>query len=173
MKTLHKGKNKTITRDLPENAVEYSFNKIKKEKWITNSKNYCVRLLKELNIRNWEVSILFCNDEVIRELNRTYRGKDKPTDVLAFRQDDDGRFPPDTIKIHCAGDIVISIDTLKKNSIDSAESNEIELLRLLTHAMLHLLGMDHKKKNDTMLLLQEELLEKLIKQKKRGTRKLK
>jgi probable rRNA maturation factor len=160
-------------KGLSDNSVEYSFKNVRKEKWIVESIDYCYRLLKKLNISNWEVSVLFCDDDAIRELNRTYRGKDKPTDVLAFRQDDDNNFPNVGDVMHFAGDIVISIDTLKCNSDNLSIKKELELKRLLTHAILHLQGMDHKKKNDPMLRLQEQLIEELENQKEEGYRKSK
>ncbi|MEI6511808.1 MAG: rRNA maturation RNase YbeY [bacterium] len=77
-----------------------------------------------------EVSIVLSDDEFIRELNRTYRGFDVPTDVLSFPFND-----PDVL-----GDIVISIDTAERQ----AQQREIELVAetvfLALHGCLHLLG---------------------------------
>ena len=98
------------------------------------------RMLKELELEHAELSVLLTNDRRIHELNRQYRGKDKPTDVLAFELDD-GDGPGDVAP--CLGDVVISLDTAARQ----AKSKRLPLLHevrlLLAHGLLHLLGYDH------------------------------
>jgi probable rRNA maturation factor len=118
-------------------------------------------LLDKLEIRGWEVSVLFCDDELMARLNKKYRGKNNPTDVLSFRQDDHDIFPAEPDAPHIAGDIVISIDTLKRNAKSENVKAKTELLRLLIHAFLHLKGMDHNDKDTRMIRLQEKILSEL------------
>jgi probable rRNA maturation factor len=143
------------------NAVEYSFNGVEKEKWITDTRPVCRELLGKLGIGGWEVAVLFCDDCLMTRLNAEYRQKKGPTDVLAFRQEDDDRFPENPDAPKTVGDIVISVDTLLRNSETHGIDPTVELVRLLIHAMLHLNGMDHDDNDKTMLDLQEKLLAEL------------
>ena len=91
--------------------------------------------LKELRLGKAELSVLFTGDSGIKELNRQYLGKNRPTDVLSFPMDD-----PSII-----GDIVISVDRAREQSKEFGVSLNEELARLLVHGLLHLLGYDHVK----------------------------
>lgn len=86
-----------------------------------------------------DVSIIFTSDDEIHELNRDYRGKDKPTDVLSFSLQE-GRHPSKTM----LGDLVISVDTAKIQAKKYGVSFRDEVRRLLIHGTLHLLGYDHE-----------------------------
>ncbi len=96
------------------------------------------RILEILGIENSELSVLITGDEEIRELNKTYRGKDRPTDVLSFPMGDriDGKL--------ILGDVVISLDTAQRQAQDLGHSLEDEVERLLAHGIIHLLGYDHE-----------------------------
>src|SRR5688572_10442904 len=83
-----------------------------------------------------EVALRLCSDAAIRELNRDYRNKNKPTDVLAFAQRDAA-----TADQTLLGDIVISVDTAKKQAKRGLYA---ELLHLASHGLCHLLGYDHR-----------------------------
>jgi probable rRNA maturation factor len=127
---------------------------------------FCKKILKTLDINGWELSILLCNDDYISHLNRIYRGKEGPTDVLSFGQiplSDENRNKSDTIP---AGDIVISLDSLERNAHAYGVTKSEELKRLLIHGILHLSGMDHGEfkhspsEHTGMLELQEKLMVK-------------
>ncbi len=83
-------------------------------------------------------SVLLVDDAAIRDLNRTYRGVDTPTDVLAFpmREGRFGRLLPDLL-----GDVVISVETARRHA--GAGVLRAELALLLVHGILHLVGYDH------------------------------
>jgi probable rRNA maturation factor len=83
-----------------------------------------------------EVALRLCGDAAIRELNRDYRGKDKPTDVLAFAQRE-----AQTADHALLGDIVISVETAKRQARRGLHA---ELLHLASHGLCHLLGYDHR-----------------------------
>lgn len=95
-----------------------------------------------------ELSVLVTSDEAIHELNRTYRGMDKPTDVLSFAGEEDvpgASFvrPPDTPRY--LGDIAISYERVLAQAEDYGHSAARELAYLTAHGVLHLLGYDHER----------------------------
>ncbi len=97
-------------------------------------------LLAAVDLSGAELSLLLCDDAFIHALNRDYRGKDRPTDVLAFAQrEGEGADPDDEI----LGDVVISIPTATRQAAARGHSTERELQVLLVHGFLHLLGYDH------------------------------
>jgi probable rRNA maturation factor len=116
-----------------------------------------------------EISLLLCDDAVIRRLNRRYRRKDRATDVLSFRQADGAEAAPGT-GARIAGDVVISLETMKRNARTGDRSEEEEIKRLLVHGLLHLAGMDHGAGEDPdapegeMLVRQERILRRLSKE---------
>lgn len=84
------------------------------------------------------LSILFCDDDFIQNLNRDYRGKDKPTDVLSFALADGDCDTPSL------GDVVISLETAARQHARYGTTYAEELVRLLIHGIHHLLGFDHE-----------------------------
>ncbi|HKL85149.1 MAG TPA: rRNA maturation RNase YbeY [Treponemataceae bacterium] len=127
--------------------------------WIGNVEPFILRVLDRLDIDNWEISILFCNDAFITDLNIKYRKIDAPTDVLSFEQGDE-YIDDDDITWFNAGDIVISLDSLRKNCEDFDVTFNEELKRLLVHGILHLNGLDHEDNSpeQEMLQFQEHFL---------------
>ncbi len=99
-------------------------------------------ILAELGLENAELSILITDDGEMCVLNRDYRGKDKPTDVLAFSQTegDFGEIDADML-----GDVVISLNTACRQAAGNGHSFEHEIDILLIHGILHLAGYDHEK----------------------------
>lgn len=83
--------------------------------------------------RDVELSLVFSDDEFIHQLNRDYRGKDKPTDVLSFEQDPESGL---------LGDLVISIPTSQRQAHERGHSLAEEVEWLFLHGALHLLGYD-------------------------------
>ncbi|MDQ3367460.1 MAG: rRNA maturation RNase YbeY [Myxococcota bacterium] len=93
--------------------------------------------------KDFEVSLRLTTDREIRVLNRDYRGKDKPTDVLAFAQREAvGAEAPRTGELHpeLLGDVIISVDTARRQARRGLHA---ELLHLASHGLCHLLGYDH------------------------------
>jgi probable rRNA maturation factor len=94
-----------------------------------------------------ELSVTFVDNKRIREINREYRGKDKPTDVISFALEELGE---GEIQISGAnmprvlGDIIISTDKAREQATDYGHSVERELGFLAVHGFLHLLGYDHE-----------------------------
>jgi rRNA maturation RNase YbeY len=91
-------------------------------------------LLAAVDLGDAELSLVICDDEAIRTLNRQWRQKDAPTDVLSFPQDDEV----------ILGDLVISADTAARQAAVRGHALRDELRVLLVHGLLHLLGYDHE-----------------------------
>ncbi len=141
---------------------------IEEPEWLCRVEPFMQKIAGELLIDGQEASVMFCGDETIRQLNKDYRNIDAPTDVLSFENgekflDQEGQ------EWLLAGDIAISVDTLKKNAEYFGDDINSELKRLLLHGLLHLNGYDHgeehiekgKEPECQMLKLQEETLLKL------------
>lgn len=103
------------------------------------------RLLIHLGLENAEVSCLLCDDSFIKELNRTYRGKDRPTDVLSFSMNE-GELVSGNRDL--LGDIIISVETAIRQGKDLGRTPLEEVTSLLVHGLLHLLGYDHIRRAD-------------------------
>jgi probable rRNA maturation factor len=120
--------------------------------------------LTQMDRSEAEVSILLCRDPYIHELNRIHRNQDKPTDVLSFSQTDAQEgyptAPPVPGEVTHLGDIVVSVDSVRRNAEEWEIPYRQELRRVVVHGVLHLLGMDHSTNDpdQEMLLLQERLL---------------
>jgi len=99
-------------------------------------------ILQSLDCLEKEVSILFVDDAGIQKLNRQYRDIDQPTDVLSFPQTGD---EPDPLDSPLLGDVVISTEMAWRQAGEHGLGLEEELLLLLIHGILHLLGYDHER----------------------------
>jgi probable rRNA maturation factor len=143
------------------NNVTIGAQEIPLPSWSDNACLFALKVLDEIKRDNWELSVLFCGDKTITDLNRQYRDKDEPTDILSFNLGETIKEGEKTT--YLPGDIVISMDTLKENAQYFQTPQDEELRRLLIHGILHLDGMDHKtlEKDEPMLVLQEKILNKL------------
>lgn len=94
--------------------------------------------------------IVFCNDDEIHRINRDYRNTDRPTDVITFAifadSPDDEKFIFDG-EINL-GEIIISLDTIKKQAEENKTTFDDELRLITAHGILHLLGFDHLTEDD-------------------------
>lgn len=135
--------------------------------WFNNVVPYMNLLMEKLDFDGEEVSIMFCNDEMIHELNKQYRQIDSATDVLSFEngeeyEDAEGSW-------FNAGDIVISLETVPVNVKYFETDENTEMKRLLLHGLLHLNGYDHYEEHIEkdvppvceMLVLQEKILSEI------------
>jgi probable rRNA maturation factor len=101
--------------------------------------------LATLDLRRVELSILLTDDPGIRTLNRNWRRKDRPTDVLSFPA---GESPPGATGPRHLGDIIVSLDTARRQARAHRRSLNDELDLYLAHGLLHLLGHDHRRRRD-------------------------
>ena len=138
---------------------------LKSPEWLDKITPFVSSVLDDLNLEDWELSILFCSNDFIARLNKEYRGKDGPTDILSFEQGDE-YLDEEGESWFVAGDIIISLDMLESNAKQYETTEDEELKRLLIHGILHLDGYDHgedhiqvgKDAQNAMLVLQEQLL---------------
>ncbi len=115
------------------------------------------------SVKNAEVSITFVTNEAIHEMNREYRGKDQPTDVISFALEEMGEGEVAIIGDEIPrvlGDIIISVDRTREQAEQFGHSFERELGFLAVHGFLHLLGYDHMNEADEneMFMKQDEIL---------------
>lgn len=110
-----------------------------------------------------ELSLVFVDDAEIQVLNREYRGLDKPTDVLSFAAQEGEAFPDSDEMPLVLGDIVISVDTAKRQAEEFGHSADREMAFLAIHGLLHLIGLDHQvpEEEAEMISRQKELLDEL------------
>jgi len=105
--------------------------------------NWVIKLielvLKKEKKKDLEMNVVITNDNFIRKINKEYRGKDRATDVISFSYDG---FSPDR-KLILFGDIIISLDTAKRQAKENGHSLEKEFATLLIHGLYHLMGYDH------------------------------
>ncbi|WP_025784786.1 rRNA maturation RNase YbeY [Sporosarcina sp. D27] len=111
-----------------------------------------------------ELSVTFLDDDAIKQVNRDYRGKDQPTDVISFALEEEGEgeaaiIGADDMPRHL-GDLLISVETAQRQAVDYGHSVERELGFLALHGFLHLLGYDHMTENDEKKMFgrQDEIL---------------
>ena len=123
-----------------DNRTEYEFN--------INKLNDIYNLLT-----NKDIELILTTDEEIKEINKQFRNKSKPTDVLSFPLVDMPGMP--------LGSIIISIDTAKKGAKNYGHSIDDEIKLLFLHGLLHLLGYDHETDNGEMRAKEEEIIKKV------------
>jgi probable rRNA maturation factor len=98
----------------------------------------------------FEVSILFASNDEIQKLNATYRGKDKPTNVLSFPS---GLFHPEqNLPVIPLGDVVLAYEIIDQEAKDKGVSFQDHLSHLLIHGYLHLLGYDHEQDEEAEVM---------------------
>lgn len=135
---------------------------------LSRIKNIGEKLLTQYGMEAAELSILLINDARMAELNRDYRKKLGPTNVLSFPMSyDDG--PPGQIIL---GDIVISVDTAQREAKQKNVSCHQRISRLLVHGFVHLLGYDHERSDteaEKMLTEEYKIMDNLKRQERRNS----
>ena len=131
-------------------------------RYARGARDDAMRLLGFANLEEAELSLLLTGDRRIAELNRAYRRKSGPTDVLSF-----GRFGPAKARWKTAsieadgvpaaidnllGDVVISLETAGRQAREMDQSVSQRLRTLLVHGFLHLIGFDHQRADQARLM---------------------
>jgi probable rRNA maturation factor len=114
------------------------------------------KLLAAVGESGASLSVSLVSDTAIRELNREHRGKDCATDVLSFSIDGEANAAAATAPERLLGDVVISVDTARRQASDYDASLQSELYRLLIHGILHVLGHDHERAAERRAMEREE-----------------
>lgn len=104
----------------------------------------------------YKVTLVLTDDDEVRELNRTWRGKDAPTNVLSFPS---GKIPPSLF----LGDVVLACETTRKEAREQGVALQDHIAHLVVHGVLHLLGFDHTENEaaERMEMLEREALASL------------
>ena len=125
---------------------------------MTEAAEYAVESENLLNLdkQRCELSVTFVGLDEIHELNREYRGVDRPTDVLSFPQFEDLEEEIPEVGEICLGDVVICREKAEEQAEKFGHSFERELVYLFTHSVLHLLGYDHMEEDEKKVMRQRE-----------------
>ncbi|HAU40399.1 MAG: metalloprotease probable rRNA maturation factor [Candidatus Peregrinibacteria bacterium GW2011_GWF2_43_17] len=107
-------------------------------------------VLAKAKIGKKNISLVIVGDKRIQEINKIYRGKNKPTDVISFAYEDSPEFPKENL----LGEIYISLDIAKKQSKEQSHTLKYELRFLFAHGVLHLLGYTHKTEDKLKKMLE-------------------
>jgi probable rRNA maturation factor len=114
---------------------------------LSDLRKFVSRIVQELGIASRPFAVVFITDAAMRDYNRTYRGYDKPTDVLSFRGD-----------AGYLGDILISSETAYNQARKSVTLRfQTNIQRLIVHGLLHLMGYDHETDNGEMRAIERRL----------------
>lgn len=114
--------------------------------------SFALDVMNRLEMRG-RVAILFCGPAKMREMNKYFLGKDRPTDVLSFpsgTEEEDGMVN--------AGDIAVCVQVAKAQAAENGWPLESEMKKLLVHAFLHLAGFDHASDSGEMEKKERSLL---------------
>ena len=143
-------------------------NQTNEKKWNSYRKDFIKILRKTCDVlkcdEDFAMSLIFVDDEQIQEINRDYREKDMPTDVISFALND-VEDPYDLEETNEIGDIFINVNAIVRQAMDYQHTYRREVCFLFTHGVLHLMGYDHMCEEDEkeMFGLQDVILEDIAK----------
>lgn len=105
--------------------------------------------------KEYEVTVVLANDASIQELNHTYRGKKKPTNVLSFpsQSPESRNLNPES----CLGDIIMAYETIESEAKEQGKTFKDHATHLIVHGVLHLLGHDHMRKSEAEAMEEKEI----------------
>ena len=110
--------------------------------------NRWLKLVAESEIRRiGNISIIFCSDNYILDVNQKYLQHDYFTDIITFDYCESDKL---------SGDLFISVDSVRENSIEYGTEFEVELNRVIVHGVLHLIGYDDHSKSDIEMMRKKE-----------------
>lgn len=121
---------------------------------------YIKKVCKYLRLIDISITLIVTDNDYICKLNKRYRKKDYPTDIISFAYRESS-FPNKHLKKEMLGDIYLSLEKALKQSEEYGVGFEDEVKHLLVHGVLHLIGYDHeisKEHEERMLEKEEEIL---------------
>jgi rRNA maturation RNase YbeY len=110
-------------------------------KWLNN-------IIRNENKKPWYINFIFCSDDYLLELNKTYLNHSTLTDIISFPYNDD----PGTV----SGDLFISIERVRDNAAEYKQEFDRELKRVMIHGILHLIGYSDKGKKEKEKMTKKE-----------------
>lgn len=93
------------------------------------------------------ISVVLADDAFVQELNKTYRRKNKPTNILSFQSDEEDYL----------GDLILAYETLEREAQAQHKTLQDHYTHLIVHGLLHLLGYEHEKVNDANIMENKEI----------------
>lgn len=124
---------------------------------IKSMKKILKHALKSEKIKNASFNVILIDDKEITKINKMYRKKNKPTDVISFALEDN-KESISAYNKRILGDIYISVETAKKQAKEYNHSLKRELCFLSVHGLLHLLGYDHIEEKDEKIMFKKQEL---------------
>ncbi len=121
-------------------SIEPAFARRVQADWLTGIARIT---LEHEDVGNCQLSVAVTTDAEIHALNRRYAAEDRPTDVLAFSQEEGEAFVSAPDELRHLGDVVISLETAERQAAEAGHDLDAEMAHLLAHGILHLLGYDH------------------------------
>lgn len=115
--------------------------------------NAALLALAEPHVGDLEATILLTDDAAVRELNRTWRGIDRPTNVLSFPSN----APPPPGGPRHLGDIALAHETCEREAVSEGKSLDDHVAHLVIHGLLHLLGHDHEDESEAQAMERTEI----------------
>jgi probable rRNA maturation factor len=143
-----------------EGNIRFPFNKITSKQ----IKSFADKVCKYLELKKITLNLILCDNEVIHAINRDYRKKDKPTDVISFSYRENP-FPKISNRCEELGDIYISLEKAAEDAAVFGISLEEEIRWLEVHGILHLVGYDHEKSRKDEKIMRDkekEILSHLV-----------
>ncbi len=118
----------------------------------TDFSDWISRILESEGAILGHLNYIFCSDDYLLQMNRQYLSHDSFTDILTFDYSDGGRI---------TGDVFISLDRVRENAASFGQGFDVEMLRVMSHGILHLLGYGDKTEDESkrMRLKEEEKIE--------------
>lgn len=122
----------------------------------------CVQVLDRPG--DWQLSVIFTDPTSIHQINKEYRGIDRPTDVISFALQDDGQTDLFQGQMYELGDIFINVQAIKDQAKEYGHTQRREACFLFCHGLLHLMGYDHQTKEEEqqMFHLQDVILDEIV-----------
>jgi len=120
--------------------------------WKNALRPYCktarAAALAALGRKKSELTIVLADDALVHSLNKQFRGKDKPTNVLSF---------PEASPSAYLGDVILAFETIKREAAEQHKTFQSHATHLIIHGVLHLLGHDHEDEKDAHAMEQLEI----------------
>ena len=132
------------------------FNETEEEIDLKEVEKFLDFALKHENLNDVIFNIIFVDNESIRKINKEYRNIDRETDVISFALEDNEDMTFEFGRL--LGDIYISVDKMKSQALEYGHSEKREMLFLVIHGLLHLLGYDHMTKEEEKVMFGKQEL---------------
>ena len=141
--------------------IDFTFENVQSFK--KNQLKDCVKksvnmVLKEQKVKkNFYLSVLFIDDNGMRQINSKFRKKNSTTNVLSFPQNET-KYLKESISMIILGDIVISLEKILSESKEQEKTFSDHLCHMVVHSVLHLLGFNHQNDLDSKKMIKKEIL---------------